>query len=135
MRFVITEFFQTNARQLCSSCFVFNPLTGKSVHARAIWDTGAAQSCISPAIAAELGLPVVTSIISNTANGKTKANIYAVDIAIGNIRFPKIDVSSPPLAEEDLVLIGMDIIGMGKFTVQNTDVNGVLKKVLTLELP
>lgn len=29
----------------------------------------------------------------------------------------------------------MDLIGLGKFTVENTLVNGTLKKVLTLELP
>ena len=29
----------------------------------------------------------------------------------------------------------MDLIGLGKFTVENTLVNGDLKKVLTLELP
>lgn len=29
----------------------------------------------------------------------------------------------------------MDLIGLGKFTVQNMNENGEVKKVLTLELP
>lgn len=134
MPFVIFEQFQTNARQLCSSCLVFDPLTGNASKARAVWDTGASQSCISPAIADRLNLPVVNSTTSNTANGPAKANIHVVDIAIGNVRFQKIAVSAPPLPD-DLVLIGMDIIGTGRFTVQDMKVDGGLKKVLTLELP
>jgi len=57
-----------------------------------------------------------------------------VDIKVGNIIFPKVAVTAPNLPD-DLVLIGMDIIGLGRFTVQNMDVDGESKKVLTLELP
>lgn len=134
MRFVISEIFPPNACQLCSPCFVIDPLTGNNVPARAIWDTGASQSCISPAIAKSLNLPVVNSTTSNTANGPAKATIHVVDIAIGNVRFQKIAVTALQIPD-DAVLIGMDIIGMGKFTVQNMDVNGTVKKVLTLEIP
>lgn len=134
MSIVISEFFHPDACQLCSSCFVVNPLTGGSCPARAIWDTGASTSCISPAIANKLNLPVVGTAMNHTANGATPSNKHVVDIAIGNVRFQKFSVSAPPLPD-DLVLIGMDMIGLGRFTVQNMDVNGVVKKVLTLELP
>lgn len=134
MPIVISENFPQYACQLCSSCFVFDPLTGNSCPARAIWDTGATTSCISPAIAKALNLPVVGTATNHTANGATPSNKHVVDIAIGNVRFQKISVSAPPLPD-DLVLIGMDLIGLGKFTVQNKDVNGEVKKVLTLELP
>lgn len=72
--------------------------------------------------------------MNHTANGDAPSNRHVVDIAIGNVRFQKFSVSAPPLPD-DLVLIGMDMIGLGRFTVQNMDVNGELKKVLTLELP
>lgn len=135
MPIVISEFFAPNARQLRSTCSVIDPLTGNSCQASAIWDTGASCSCVSRAIANRLNLPIVNSTTSNTANGLAKANIHVVDISIGNVTFQKISVSAPPLPEDDLVLIGMDLIGKGRLTVQNVLVNGVIKKLLTLEIP
>lgn len=134
MPFVISDIFDPTARQLRSKCHVIDPLTGNSCLARALWDTGASCSCISPAIAGKLNLPIVSSITSNTANGQAKANRHVVNISIGNVTFQKILVSAPPLPEDDMVLIGMDIIGLGRFTVQNMDVDGESRKVLTLEL-
>lgn len=135
MPFVISDIFGPNARQLRSKCSVIDPVTGNSCQASAIWDTGASCSCISPAIAKRLNLPVVSSTTSNTANGTAKANRHVVDISIGNVTFPKISVTAPPLPEDDMVLIGMDLIGLGRFTVQNMNVGGTVSKVLTLELP
>lgn len=134
MRFVISETFPCNANQLRSSCLVIDPLTGNASKACTIWDTGASCSCISPAIAGRLKLPIVGSTTSHTAGGSTPSNKHVVDIKVGNIIFPKVAVTAPNLPD-DLVLIGMDIIGLGRFTVQNMDVDGESKKVLTLELP
>ncbi len=134
MSFVISEIFLPNANQLCSKCIVIDPLTGGCHEARAIWDTGATCSCISSVIAKNLNLPVVGSATSSTANGSTPSNRHVVELSIGNIRFSKIDVTALNVPD-DVVLIGMDLIGLGKFTVENTLVNGTLKKVLTLELP
>ena len=131
---IISDNFPPNARQLRSVCFVIDPLSGNRCKASAIWDTGASCSCISPAIANALNLPVVGTTTNNTANGPAPANRHVVDIAIGNVTFRKIAVSAPPLPEDDMVLIGMDLIGLGKFTVGKAMVDGGLKKVLTLEL-
>lgn len=73
MPFVISDIFDPTARQLRSKCSVIDPVTGNSCQASAIWDTGASCSCISPAIAKRLNLPVVSSTTSNTANGTAKA--------------------------------------------------------------
>lgn len=134
MPFVISESFNKDADQLRSDCFVRDPLTGNSVKATAIWDTGASCSCISPSIASHLSLPVIASATSSTANGTVKTTRHVVDIAIGNVVFPRRDVSALKIPD-GVVLIGMDIIGLGKFSVQNMDVEGKTKKVLTLELP
>ncbi|PBC72461.1 retropepsin-like aspartic protease [Fibrobacter intestinalis] len=134
MPLVITESFNLDTNLLCSPCLVYDPLTGNSCHAKAIWDTGATLSCISPNIAKTLNLSAVGTTTNHTANGSTASNKHIVDIAIGNIRFQKIAVTAPPLPD-DFVLIGMDLIGLGKFTVQNMNENGEVKKVLTLELP
>ena len=135
MRFVISDTFPPDACHLRSSCIVIDPLTGNFVPATAVWDTGASRSCISPSIATALSLPVVGSATNNTANGTTTSNTHVVDIGIGNVRFQKVAVSTPPLPFDGMVLIGMDLIGQGRFTVQNIDVNGEQKKVLTLEIP
>jgi predicted aspartyl protease len=133
MPFVISDIFGPNARQLRSKCSVIDPVTGNSCQASAIWDTGASCSCISPELAKKLSLPIVGSTTSHTANGSTPSNRHVVDIAIGNVRFQKIAVSALPLPE-DLVLIGMDLIGLGRFTVQNANVDGEQRKILTLEI-
>ena len=86
---------------------------------KAIWDTGAYGSVISPKVAQELGLVPVGVKPIQTANGTYEAYAYVVDMMLPN----KLVIRGVEVSESDLkvcdALIGMDIISMGDMKVTN----------------
>ena len=86
---------------------------------KAIWDTGAYGSVISPRVAQELGLVPVGVKPIQTANGTYEAYAYVVDMMLPN----KLVIRGVEVSESDLkvcdALIGMDIISMGDMKVTN----------------
>ena len=92
----------------------------------AIWDTGATNSVITSKAAQELGLRPTGMTEVHTANGVAKQNTYFVNIILPmgvGIRGVKVTEVEQLLGGEANVLIGMDIIGTGDFSVTNA--NGV----------
>lgn len=85
----------------------------------AIWDTGAEISAISNRIVTELGLKPINVARNITAAGEIIVYIYAVSIFLPNgITFPMLPVTGNDLGDADM-LIGMDIISQGDFSVTN----------------
>lgn len=86
---------------------------------KAIWDTGAYGSVISPRVAGELGLMPVGVKPIQTANGTYEAYAYVVDVMLPN----KLVIRGVEVSESDLkvcdALIGMDIISMGDMKITN----------------
>ena len=86
---------------------------------KAIWDTGAYGSVISPKVAEELGLIPVGVKPIQTANGTYEAYAYVVDVMLPN----RLVIRGVEVSESDLkvcdALIGMDIISMGEMKVTN----------------
>ena len=86
---------------------------------KAIWDTGAYGSVISPQVAEELGLMPVGVKPIQTANGTYEAYAYVVDVMLPN----KLVIRGVEVSESDLkvydALIGMDIISMGDMKITN----------------
>lgn len=86
---------------------------------KAIWDTGAYGSVISPRVAEELGLMPVGVKPIQTANGTYEAYAYVVDVMLPN----KLVIRGVEVSESDLkvcdALIGMDIISMGDMKIAN----------------
>ena len=86
---------------------------------KAIWDTGAYGSVISPRVAKELGLLPVGVKPIQTANGTYEAYAYVVDVMLPN----KLVIRGVEVSESDLkvcdALIGMDIISMGDMKITN----------------
>ena len=86
---------------------------------KAIWDTGAYGSVISPRVAKELGLMPVGVKPIQTANGTYEAYAYVVDVMLPN----KLVIRGVEVSESDLkvcdALIGMDIISMGDMKITN----------------
>lgn len=86
----------------------------------AIWDTGAMKSCITKRIAEDLSLIPIGRTTLGTANGSTVADTYFVDIGLPNgVMVPKVLVNCADLGEGLDVLIGMDIISLGDFSITN----------------
>ena len=85
----------------------------------AIWDTGASASAISKKVVSSLGLIPTGKGKSLTAAGPIDVDTYTVNILLPcEVGFSSLQVSCNDMGNVD-VLIGMDIISRGDFTVTN----------------
>ena len=89
---------------------------------RGLWDTGASKSTITKRIVDDLGLIPIGNANISTANGVVAVNTYLVDIGLPNrVVIPNIVVSCADLGDDIDVLIGMDIICNGDFSITNVN--------------
>lgn len=106
----------------CGICEAYNPHTNKRSHPnfkkfKAIWDTGATNSVISTNVVKSLNLKPTGKTDICHANGKSTVNTYSVNILLPNeVGFSSMRVTEGQLSDID-VLIGMDIISVGDFSV------------------
>jgi hypothetical protein len=87
-----------------------------------VWDTGASRTVISSKVVGDLGLKPTGKAITHTANGTTEASTYFINIVLPN----KSGISGLRVTEGKLpsgvdVLVGMDIISTGDFSITNTE--------------
>ena len=89
--------------------------------AKALWDTGATGTCISKEVVTELGLQPVSQRQVLTPSGHAVVNVYLVDIILpNNVVFKDIAVCDSEIGDQGIdVLVGMDVILNGTFTVSN----------------
>ena len=88
---------------------------------RALWDTGATNSVITTSCAERLGIKPVSIAESHHAGGISIVNVYLVNIILPNrilISGVKVSECSEQAGDFD-VIIGMDIITMGDFSITN----------------
>lgn len=86
---------------------------------RAIWDTGATGSVITERVAKDLKLKPTGMTQVSTAGGTMLQNEYFVNIYLPNkVYVPDVRVTEGKLSNID-ILIGMDIISLGDFSVTN----------------
>lgn len=97
---------------------------------RAVWDTGAWASAISPRVVKALGLIPTGWGFSDTAAGRSQVQKFGVNILLPNgVGFRSVEVSCNNMKVD--VLIGMDIISQGDFCVTNKDG----KSIFTFQTP
>ena len=122
-------------RSLKSGVGVCAPFVGLSVGKEeikckgfnAIWDTGATGSVITEKVADALGLKPTGFKEVHTANGKSEKNTYLVNIILpNNVAIQNVNVTEGLLGDHADVLIGMDIITLGDFSITNKDGNTVM---------
>ena len=99
---------------------VQNPETNELVKGTLVWDTGATRSSINANLINNLNLQT-----TGKKKVRTASNIELRDIKLVNIILPHNvivrceEAFSLNLEKTTLALIGMDIIGLGSFLVQN----------------
>jgi len=87
----------------------------------ALWDTGAVVSTIDAKVAKDLGLESVGKTAVSHAKGRDIANQFFINMRLPNgLAIPNIIVLEGNLTGFD-ILIGMDIIGLGDFSITNKD--------------
>ena len=107
-----------------------NTFTGQTLQTEAIWDTGATNSVITENCAQQLGLVCVSKTIVNSVHGSKESNVYYLNITLHN---EQITINSKvtecsKLSRDDKIgiLIGMDIINQGDFSISNFGGNTVM---------
>ena len=118
------------ANQLLTDCRIslpFNPKMDKGKKApkefdtKALWDTGATQSVITEKTAREANLVPISKRKVHHAGGTSFQNLYLINIYLPN----RVAISNIHVTEcKDTgagfgMLIGMDIIGLGDFSISN----------------
>lgn len=97
------------------------PNTNTNLSIQAIWDTGATGSAITSAVAQKLGIQPSGVVNVQTANGTVPQNTYMIDIGLpNNVIIQGIVATEVPALSGGIdALIGMDVIGMGDFSITN----------------
>jgi predicted aspartyl protease len=117
-----------NIRQSEDFCVEHGYPLKPPVEVRALWDTGAEGTCISAELAQELGLkPLDDTTTVYGVYGSASANVYTLDVVlpekiiVPNILAPEIDIH-----KDFDIIIGMNIINLGTFTIDNENGNTTL---------
>lgn len=89
---------------------------------KALWDTGASTSSISGAFADRVGIPALDFTRIHGAGGVHDSRVFRVDLTIPGTQVHVTDVQATEFVAHDFdMLIGMDIITLGDFSVTNAD--------------
>ncbi len=89
--------------------------------AKALWDTGASRSVISVEAVRALGLSPVGSIRVHHGDGASTRSTYLVNFFLpNNVGIIGVLASEFPASHSEFaVLLGMDVIGLGDFSITN----------------
>lgn len=107
---------------LCGVSPAFDPEYNDGSHPEfrqfnGLWDTGASASVITRRVAEQLGISPIRQVRIKDARGETYTNLYYVNILLPNrMEVKNVAVSEGILDGFDL-LIGMDIINLGDFSL------------------
>ena len=106
--------------------------SSKRIKARALWDTGAMLSAITPEVAQKLNLVPFNRVKVNGINNVSIADVVKVYIKLPNLAEVKnTNVTVCNLVKDVDLLIGMDIIQLGDFSISN----GAGKTLFTFSMP
>lgn len=98
---------------------------------RAVWDTGAMSTVITPAMAKKLGLNSLGLVKMQHANGVSLVNTYMINLLLPNkMEVHSLYVMEGAMTDTD-ILIGMDIITLCDFAITNK--NG--KTTFSFDIP
>jgi len=104
----------------------------QKIKARALWDTGAVLSAITPEIAKDLKLIPFNRVKINGINNTSMADVVKISIKLPNfVELNNYNVAVCNLIKDVDFLIGMDIIQLGDFSISN----GEGKTLFTYAIP
>ena len=88
---------------------------------KAVWDTGAMSTVITPQLADKLGLKSLGLVKMQHANGVSLVNTYMINLLLPNkMEVHSLYVMEGAMTDTDM-LIGMDIITLCDFAITNKD--------------
>ena len=102
---------------------ILNGHDSKLIQCTGLWDTGAERTGISNSLVKKLALQSTSKIFVNGVNGLFQTDTCIVDLWLSkNFVIRRVDVFKASLIKGIDVLIGMDIITRGNFSISN--ING-----------
>ena len=112
-------------KAIITSCKISAPL-GPSMApytGNALWDTGATSTVINTKVSKYLSLVSIGKMVARGINSKSALNHYIVTIELPNgVIANNLGVLETNLGDNIDVLVGMDIIGQGDFSICNAKV-------------
>lgn len=124
--FTLTE--KSVVKRLRTKLYIFKKYTSgqeleESQRYVGIWDTGATETCITHKVVSDLGLTPSHTTTLSTAGGDNEVNVCCIDVMLpNNVVLTDVIVTEVHLTDGD-VLIGMDVISQGDFSVTNYNGN------------
>lgn len=114
----ITKYGQFSNKLINEVNILYN---NKSLKVKALWDTGATSSCISHGVVESLALTSVGNKAIQTPTGLGQVNEYLVDVLLpNNVKVNNLVVCDSEIGAQGIgILIGMDVINLGDFSVSN----------------
>jgi len=98
--------------------------SGKSIKVTAMWDTGATRSLINDSIVKKLQLKAINLAIIKRVAGTETYPVYSAALKIqGGMKIKEHRFVSFPNIHAFDMIIGMDIIALGKFCIENKNNN------------
>ena len=113
---------------------LINPFSGTSYNSLGLWDTGATNSAITKSAAAKLGLKPITKTTVKGVHGEKDVNVYYVEVSLNdgqitiNVQVSECDELSS--AHDTCMLVGMDIIKLGDFSITNFEGKTVMSFII-----
>ena len=119
--------------KLITEAEIYNSMQSQNViRIKALWDTGAILSAVTPEIAKKLNLVSTNRIKVNGIGNYCIADIVRVSIRLPNmVELNNARISVLNLVKDVDMLIGMDIIRLGDFSISN----GGGKMLFTFAMP
>lgn len=119
------QFTDIASRKIITQITVINPLNNLRVDVTALWDTGATHSVITPQVVIDLDLKSIAKLTNSSMRGTSDDNkVYPTQFSLSH----DLLIERVILAMEDNhvpygcgAMIGMDIIGLGDFSVCGKD--------------
>jgi len=118
---VFTLKYKSIVRSLLTPLSIKSCLGKEFIDVKGLWDTGANHSCISEVLAKKLNLIPTGMRAIKTPSGESIQSTYCVDLYLPN----KIFIKGLPVCDSKInnqgfdILIGMDVISMGDFSISN----------------
>ena len=111
----LTQRLTTETEIICIS-----GMENKSITINALWDTGAMISAVTPAVSQILNLIPINRIKVNSINNVILADVVKISVRLPNmVMLNNINAAVCNLVRGVDLLIGMDIIKFGDFSISN----------------
>lgn len=101
------------------------------IPAKALIDTGCSKTSISRRLAGICRLPATGMAKMENAGGVCNVHVHIVDVFLGKLLFPSVNVAEFADTDKFDIIIGMDIISCGDMAITNA--NG--KMVFSMRMP